>query len=265
MDQYADNKQLWQGLHNMTRRRSKPRLAKALSAVVVVGAGLNAAMRRRAARRARDEFPSRLEADTHGLEPSSVVPEDGRSAAPDSGENIAAAPGRRLRGPTTTNVLEALATGGAMTAAEVALATGVGRATISSTLSRLARTGEVIKAERGYQLPDPGLTARPTSKKRSPKRTQPRSKATATPSKATSARTRKRAAGGPVIENTSARTAPGTGKAKVLAALSTEGGLTAGEVATATGLARATVSTTLSRLAKSGDVVKADRGYRLPG
>jgi hypothetical protein len=35
-------------------------------------------------------------------------------------------------------------------------------------------------------------------------------------------------------------------------------------VATATGLARPTVSTTLSRLSRTGAVVKADRGYRLP-
>jgi CRP-like cAMP-binding protein len=39
--------------------------------------------------------------------------------------------------------------------------------------------------------------------------------------------------------------------------------MTAGEVATATGLAGGTVSTTLSKLAKSGEVVKAGRGYRL--
>jgi CRP-like cAMP-binding protein len=40
--------------------------------------------------------------------------------------------------------------------------------------------------------------------------------------------------------------------------------MTAGEVAAATGLARGTVSTTLSKLAKSGEVLKAERGYRLP-
>ena len=62
----------------------------------------------------------------------------------------------------------------------------------------------------------------------------------------------------------SPRTAPGETKAKVLAALSSGGASTAGEVAKATGLARPTVSTTLSRLSKSGEVVKADRGYRLP-
>ncbi|MDQ6803939.1 MAG: winged helix-turn-helix domain-containing protein [Actinomycetota bacterium] len=40
--------------------------------------------------------------------------------------------------------------------------------------------------------------------------------------------------------------------------------MTAGEVASVTGLGRGTVSTTLSKLAKSGVVVKADRGYKLP-
>ena len=40
--------------------------------------------------------------------------------------------------------------------------------------------------------------------------------------------------------------------------------MTAGEVAAATGLARGTVSTTLSNCVKSGDALKAERGYRLP-
>ena len=50
----------------------------------------------------------------------------------------------------------------------------------------------------------------------------------------------------------------------MLAALSSDQALTAGEVAKATGLARPTASTTLSKLSKTGEVVKADRGYRLP-
>jgi DNA-binding transcriptional ArsR family regulator len=62
----------------------------------------------------------------------------------------------------------------------------------------------------------------------------------------------------------SRRTRPGETKTKVLAALSPDQGSTAGEVAKATGLTRPTVSTTLSRLSKTGAVVKADRGYRLP-
>jgi CRP-like cAMP-binding protein len=78
------------------------------------------------------------------------------------------------------------------------------------------------------------------------------------------ARTRTRAASSANGSAASTRTAPGETRAKVLAALSSDGALTAADVATATGLARPTVSTTLSRLAKSGEAVKADRGYRLP-
>jgi DNA-binding transcriptional ArsR family regulator len=61
-----------------------------------------------------------------------------------------------------------------------------------------------------------------------------------------------------------ARTAPGETKAKVLSALNSNGGMTASEVASATGLSRGTASTTLSKLAKIGEVTKAQRGYRLP-
>jgi DNA-binding transcriptional ArsR family regulator len=82
--------------------------------------------------------------------------------------------------------------------------------------------------------------------------------------KQTPTRTRTRTARKTNGASTSSRTAPGETKAKVLAALSSAAASTAGEVAQATGLARPTVSTTLSRLSKSGEVVKADRGYRLP-
>jgi CRP-like cAMP-binding protein len=70
-------------------------------------------------------------------------------------------------------------------------------------------------------------------------------------------RTRQRAAGSP------RRTAPGATKASVLAALAGGEAMTAGQVADKTGLARGTASTTLSKLAKSGEVQKAERGYRL--
>jgi DNA-binding transcriptional ArsR family regulator len=60
------------------------------------------------------------------------------------------------------------------------------------------------------------------------------------------------------------RTPPGATKRRVIEALSDGTPKTAGEVATATGLARGTVSTTLSKLARSGELVKADRGYALP-
>ncbi len=59
------------------------------------------------------------------------------------------------------------------------------------------------------------------------------------------------------------RTVPGATKAAVLAALKDGNALTAGEIAAATGLARATVSTTLSKLAASGAIAKAARGYQI--
>jgi DNA-binding IclR family transcriptional regulator len=56
-------------------------------------------------------------------------------------------------------VLEALASGEAMTATEVATKTGLRAATVSTTLSRLAKTGEVTKADRGYQANRPAAHA----------------------------------------------------------------------------------------------------------
>jgi DNA-binding transcriptional ArsR family regulator len=63
----------------------------------------------------------------------------------------------------------------------------------------------------------------------------------------------------------SKRTAPGATKAAILAALAGGEAMTAGQVAEKAGLGRPTVSTTLTKLAKSGEVEKADRGYRLAG
>jgi DNA-binding IclR family transcriptional regulator len=50
-------------------------------------------------------------------------------------------------------VIDALSDGSAKTAGEVAAATGLARGTVSTTLSKLARSGELVKAERGYRLP----------------------------------------------------------------------------------------------------------------
>jgi DNA-binding IscR family transcriptional regulator len=59
---------------------------------------------------------------------------------------------RTARGATTASVLAALAGGGAMTASQVAAKAGLARPTVSTTLSNLAKRGEVQKAERGYRL-----------------------------------------------------------------------------------------------------------------
>jgi DNA-binding transcriptional ArsR family regulator len=55
----------------------------------------------------------------------------------------------------------------------------------------------------------------------------------------------------------------GQTRAKVLEALK-DGPKTAGEISETTGIPRASASTTLNKLAKTGDVVKAERGYKLP-
>src|SRR4051812_18945759 len=57
------------------------------------------------------------------------------------------------RGKTRAKVLEALEDG-PKTAGEIAAATGVPRGSASTTLSKLAKSGEVVKAERGYKLPE---------------------------------------------------------------------------------------------------------------
>jgi DNA-binding transcriptional ArsR family regulator len=103
------------------------------------------------------------------------------------------------------------------------------------------------------------LDPRERTTRRASSRAQPKPAAA---SKRRSTASRKPAA--PSTASPRARTASGSTKASVLAALRKEGGMTAGEVAAATGLGRGTVSTTLSKLAKSGEVAKAERGYRLP-
>ncbi len=101
----------------------------------------------------------------------------------------------------------------------------------------------------------PARKPRTASKPGSPPATKPTAPAAKT---ATARPTPKPAA------RSSRRTAPGATKASVLAALAGGEAMTAGQVADKTGLARATVSTTLSKLAKSGEVQKAERGYQLP-
>jgi DNA-binding IscR family transcriptional regulator len=76
-----------------------------------------------------------------------------RAASPRrSGESTSATNGRTARGATKASVLAALAGGDAMTASQVATKAGLARPTVSTTLSKLAKTGEVQKAERGYRL-----------------------------------------------------------------------------------------------------------------
>jgi hypothetical protein len=97
----------------------------------------------------------------------------------------------------------------------------------------------------------PGRRRRATAR-----RSRTSSATAATPQRATRARASSR--GG-----SRTRTASGATKSAVLAALRGGKPMTAGEVASATGLGRASVSTTLSKLSKTGEVNKAARGYTL--
>ena len=65
------------------------------------------------------------------------------------------------------------------------------------------------------------------------------------------------------VRSIDARAPRGENKKKILAALK-DGPKTASEIATETGIKAGTVSASLSKLAKAGEVVKADRGYTLP-
>lgn len=174
----------------MSRSGSK-RVARVLPvAVVLLGAGLTAARKRRAARRARPAFPGRVPAPGQVPEEHPPTPVDVSSAPSDSS---------------------------------------------------------------------------PTPKKAAPRPRAAKPKPTRAPAKPASVRKPSRAADRATVATPSAPAPAGAVKARVLAALTPDRGSTASEVATATGVGRGTVSTTLSRLVKTGEVVKADRGYRLPG
>jgi predicted Rossmann fold nucleotide-binding protein DprA/Smf involved in DNA uptake len=109
-------------------------------------------------RRARGSVGAETRASQRGALRSARDRPAGRGAAPRS---AAGRPARREtralspapRGQNKAKVLEALKDG-PMTASEVAAATGVATGTVSTLLSKLSKSGEVVKAERGYRLPD---------------------------------------------------------------------------------------------------------------
>ena len=107
---------------------------------------------------------------------------------------------------------------------------------------------EADKLRKALQALDPRSGSAPAPARRTTRSASNSKRSTSTPRRSSSAR----------------RTPPGATKRRVLNALSDGSAKTAGEVAAATGITRGTVSTTLSKLAKTGEVVKAERGYRLP-
>jgi CRP-like cAMP-binding protein len=64
----------------------------------------------------------------------------------------ASAPARAPRGQNKAKVLDAL-NDGPMTASEIAKVTGIGAGTVSTMLTKMAKSGELAKAERGYKRP----------------------------------------------------------------------------------------------------------------
>ncbi|MGO9750268.1 MAG: helix-turn-helix domain-containing protein, partial [Solirubrobacteraceae bacterium] len=93
-----------------------------------------------------------LAAEPPAAEPPAPEPP---AAEPSAGEPPAAElPAAEPQVATRHAVLAALAGGSAMTAGEVATATGLGRANVSAMLSKLAEAGELRNAARGYQLAD---------------------------------------------------------------------------------------------------------------
>jgi predicted Rossmann fold nucleotide-binding protein DprA/Smf involved in DNA uptake len=65
----------------------------------------------------------------------------------------ARSPRRAPRGQNKAKVLDALKDG-PMTASEIAKVTGIGTGTVSTMLTKMAKSGELAKAQRGYTLPD---------------------------------------------------------------------------------------------------------------
>jgi predicted transcriptional regulator len=127
-------------------------------------------------------------------------------------------------------------------------------------LPRLASDGQVTRDGRGWH-PATSTSTHAQSVRNVTARKRTRTAKPAPAASSTRAtRTRRSGESAPA---TNGRTAPGATKASVLAALVGGEAMTAGQVATKAGLARPTVSTTLSKLAKTGEVQKAERGYRL--
>jgi hypothetical protein len=110
--------------------------------------------------RLEGEVRSRVNAGRRGRPPASApkgtaapkaaaTTSSARSKAAATPKGAAA---RTPRGQNTAKILEALKDG-PKTASEISKRTGIGTATASTTLTKMANAGEIVKAERGYSLP----------------------------------------------------------------------------------------------------------------
>lgn len=75
-----------------------------------------------------------------------------RATVPTAAAASARSGARAPRGENKAKILESLKAG-PQTASEIAVQTGIRTATVSSTLTKMAKAGEIQKADRGYTLP----------------------------------------------------------------------------------------------------------------
>jgi predicted Rossmann fold nucleotide-binding protein DprA/Smf involved in DNA uptake len=171
-----------------------------------------------------------------------------------------AAPPQRRRAHTRADqALELVRDQPGITIPEIARAMNIQPNYLYRVLPRLAADGQLKRDGQGWH---PASSS--TSTRAEPVRNAPRRKPTrAVKSRPTAPSARSAAARRGETTATASRTVPGATKASVLAALAGGDAMTAGQVAAKAGLARPTVSTTLSKLAKTGEIQKADRGYLL--
>ena len=96
-----------------------------------------------------------VDARVRGLraQAKTVSPRTTTAAKPTATSKRRQAPAATPRGQTRARIIEALKDG-PKTAAEIAQATGIPRGSAGTTLSKLAKSGDVVKAERGYTLPE---------------------------------------------------------------------------------------------------------------
>ena len=200
--------------------------------------------------------PRRATAGTTGASTRTTRARTGRRAS--AGPRTR--PARRGGNTRAVQALELVRERPGITIPEIAKAMRIEPNYLYRVLPRLASEGSITRDGQGWH-PAPSSTAKPANAtgnvtgRRQARAATPKSSASAT----RGAKARQRAA----ASTTNGRTAPGATKASVLAALAGGDSMTAGQVAAKAGLARPTVSTTLSKLAKTGEVQKAKRGYQL--
>lgn len=184
-------------------------------------------------------------------------------ARPASRRNGRATEPRSRRGGNTRarQALELVREKPGITIPEIAQAMKIQPNYLYRVLPRLASEGSVKRDGQGWHPASSSTSTGAGAVRNVPARKQNRPAKRESKGSATrSARTRPSAG---ATSATASRTARGATRSSVLAALAGGEPMTASQVATKAGLARPTVSTTLSKLAKTGEVQKAERGYRL--